>query len=414
MIKTHHLDHEKQAVIPTASNSWKWYILFLTCFVTLGGYYSFDFPSALHGQLYRHFLASNAQMTDKDFEFQFGLAYSVYSLPNTVLPWLGGIAVDKIGNKTVMILAGTLVLLGNIVQTAACYSYHLPLFLFGRFIFGLGAETLTVTVNTYLAKWFHGQELAFALSINLSACKLGGVLTAWGSPYFAQEYSVNTASLSVSLLCLASFILSLVLYVQEPWYRPPHFEHGKQLPSEKLPVHQHSPLNSYQSVHLRDDESQHDDGTLTSKASTNHRYAAITQHDKLDSSYHNTVSQHGAIEMSALVSSASVDAASTFDKEEGRSQRTQSSSTSGSVTGNGTVGGCYLNFSQSVWLVFWITFIMYGTFIPFSNISNAVIMEVYFPAGVIKGSLEYQDNEVKAAKYVPFFSFFSFFFCFIF
>jgi len=52
----------------------KWLILALACAATLGGYYSFDFPSALHNPLRRHF-----GVPGDDFEFYFSLLYSLYS-----------------------------------------------------------------------------------------------------------------------------------------------------------------------------------------------------------------------------------------------------------------------------------------------------------------------------------------------
>lgn len=348
-----------------ASHEWKWYILFLTCFITLGGYYSFDFPSALHGQLHRHFSSHDSSMTDKEFEYQFGLAYSVYSLPNIVLPWLGGVAIDRIGNGPVMIICGALIVLGNIIQTTACYTYQLPLFLLGRFIFGLGAETLTVSANTYVAKWFHGQELALALGINLSACKLGGVLTAWGSPYFARKYGVNTASFSVVTLCVISFVVSVVLYFQEPWYHPPHFEHGKEIESAKT-----------------------DGGAMTKSG-----YQSVEMVDRSEhQSHHRRMhfgDEGGAVDDDSERSCGQLN---TTYQSELYQKNAQDENQSHPLV------GCYFGFNKSVWLVFLLTFIMYGTFIPFSNISNAVLLEVYFPSDVEPGSAEYMANEVKAAQ----------------
>ena len=114
--------------------------------VTFGGYYSFDFPSVLHNQLYRHFHAADSSLTLSDYELSFSLLFSLYSFPNTVLPWIGGVLSDKIGNNTVMFVMATLVLIGNLCQTYAILTYNMPFLLFGRFVFGLGAETLQVRI----------------------------------------------------------------------------------------------------------------------------------------------------------------------------------------------------------------------------------------------------------------------------
>jgi MFS family permease len=136
---------------------WKWYILGLASLITFGGYYSFDFPSVTHNQLFRHFTSKyhhlssdHFEQTAKDFEFKFNLLFSLYSMPNTFLPFVGGIAIDKIGNNKVIIVTSSLVLFGNLVQTYGCFTVNMTSFLIGRFIFGLGGEVLQVSFISYL------------------------------------------------------------------------------------------------------------------------------------------------------------------------------------------------------------------------------------------------------------------------
>jgi MFS family permease len=43
----------------------------------------------------------------------------------------------------------------------------------GRLIFGLGAESLIVSITAAIAKWFRGKELSFAFGINLTIARLG-------------------------------------------------------------------------------------------------------------------------------------------------------------------------------------------------------------------------------------------------
>ncbi|RYG59000.1 MFS transporter [archaeon] len=133
----------------------KWYILFLACMVTFGGYYSFDYPSVLHNQLRRHF-----GFEASEFELSFSLLYSLYSMPNVILPAFGGVLSDLWGNDQVMMVCATLVLLGNILLMVATLTTSWLTMELGRFVFGLGAETLQVCANTTIAKWFDGQEVS--------------------------------------------------------------------------------------------------------------------------------------------------------------------------------------------------------------------------------------------------------------
>jgi MFS family permease len=55
----------------------------------------------------------------------------------------------------------------------------------GRFIFGMGAESLIVSVTAALAMWFRGKELSFAFGVNLMIAR-GGTWLAQNSPSWAS------------------------------------------------------------------------------------------------------------------------------------------------------------------------------------------------------------------------------------
>lgn len=63
-------------------------MLVLACFLLFGSYYCYDNPQALRSSMLRKY---NIGGTD------FSLMYTVYSLPNIVLPFFGGIFIDRIG-----------------------------------------------------------------------------------------------------------------------------------------------------------------------------------------------------------------------------------------------------------------------------------------------------------------------------
>src|SRR3990167_4637376 len=66
----------------------KIFILIGACFITFGSYYCYDIVGALSTTLINPFYGiSNTQEA---------LLYSVYSLPNTVLPFFGGMLVDRV------------------------------------------------------------------------------------------------------------------------------------------------------------------------------------------------------------------------------------------------------------------------------------------------------------------------------
>lgn len=305
----------------------KWFILFLACTVTFGGYYSFDFPSVLHNQLRRHF-----GFDKDDFEFHFSLLYSLYSMPNMILPAFGGILCDVLGNDRVMLGCAALVLLGNVLLLIACVRVDFVILEVGRFVFGLGAETLQVCANTIIAKYFVGAQLAFALGINLSVCKLGGVLTDWVSPYIADSLGIDVAAGVVTGLCTLCFGMTVLLVY--------HDSHGSLI--ELMHPYSAKKHSDYQRIPGSD---QADGGVIE-------------------------MEEAGATS-SGKVEEITEDDAGTF---------------------------AWGNFGLSCWLLFVVTFIMYGIFVPFNNISNGVLLEVFFQADAASEAALRRD-EVYAARY---------------
>lgn len=71
-------------------------------------------------------------------EAQFNLLYAVYSFPNVVIPILGGILIDKIGARVVLILTAGLCVIGQLVFSYGGFFNSFAIMLVSRVIFGLG------------------------------------------------------------------------------------------------------------------------------------------------------------------------------------------------------------------------------------------------------------------------------------
>mmetsp|Transcript_32062 Transcript_32062/g.42511 ORF Transcript_32062/g.42511 Transcript_32062/m.42511 type:complete len:81 (-) Transcript_32062:1146-1388(-) len=70
--------------------------------------------------------------------------FSIYSFPNMILPLLGGIFIDKIGIRLGLILFTVVLTAGQLVFAIGGYQASYPMMMLGRFIFGLGGESMTV------------------------------------------------------------------------------------------------------------------------------------------------------------------------------------------------------------------------------------------------------------------------------
>eukprot|EP00008_Paramoeba_atlantica_P009366 CAMPEP_0201489330 /NCGR_PEP_ID=MMETSP0151_2-20130828/22109_1 /ASSEMBLY_ACC=CAM_ASM_000257 /TAXON_ID=200890 /ORGANISM="Paramoeba atlantica, Strain 621/1 / CCAP 1560/9" /LENGTH=507 /DNA_ID=CAMNT_0047874885 /DNA_START=44 /DNA_END=1567 /DNA_ORIENTATION=+ len=159
-----------------------WCILFCVCFITFGSYWCFDTPGAIYKQL-RLWFGPDWYDIQKNL-----LLYSVYSYPNVILAFCGGFIIDKItGVRLGAILFCSLVLTGETVFALAVQLRTYWLAVLGRFIFGLGGESLTVAQNTFCARWAPEGLLALWFGIVVSCSRIGSSINFIVTPLLAQK-----------------------------------------------------------------------------------------------------------------------------------------------------------------------------------------------------------------------------------
>ncbi len=141
----------------------RWWVLVLMGWVIFGAYYAYDAVSPIADFIMRDMGLSRAQ---------YGLLFSFYYLPNFVMVLVGGILLDRIGIRKAGGLFVSLCALG-VLLTAAASGRSFPVMLAGRLVYGLGSESLIITQNKILSKWFRGKELALAFGLNLTVARLG-------------------------------------------------------------------------------------------------------------------------------------------------------------------------------------------------------------------------------------------------
>jgi fucose permease len=101
------------------------------------------------------------------------------------MPFFGGVFIDRLGMSLGIVIFSSLLLIGQIIQWQATVHSDYAFFIVGRIIFGLGGENMCITMNAFIAKWFLGTELSFALGISVASANLGSVLTALTQPRLA-------------------------------------------------------------------------------------------------------------------------------------------------------------------------------------------------------------------------------------
>ena len=85
----------------------------MACFFLVGSCFCYDSPGALETQLESQFHMNSAS---------YSLLYTVYSIPNMILPIIGGIFLDRIGIRVGLILFSCILTLGQFVYMLGGYS----------------------------------------------------------------------------------------------------------------------------------------------------------------------------------------------------------------------------------------------------------------------------------------------------
>jgi MFS family permease len=134
------------------------------CLLSFGSYFCYDNPAALQDNFKKDLKISTATFT---------AFYSWYSWPNVVLCFLGGYLIDRVlGIRFGAIFFSCLVFTGQLVFGFGALWNKIWLMDAGRFIFGIGGESLAVAQNTYAVAWFFGKELNLVFGLQLSIARL--------------------------------------------------------------------------------------------------------------------------------------------------------------------------------------------------------------------------------------------------
>jgi MFS family permease len=187
---------------------WRWIILLLNCCVLLGPYAAYDNPGATESALRTH-MQDKGLSPESTFDTSYSLLYSVYAIPNTVLPIIGGLLTDRVSPTAMLIVLSATQLLGQLLFAAGASTSSWYLMLAGRATFGIGGEVLTVANNWLAARWFSKRETATALAVIVGFGRACSVFNDGVSPLFtdvaaAYWFSGGLCALStVGAVCLA-------------------------------------------------------------------------------------------------------------------------------------------------------------------------------------------------------------------
>jgi MFS family permease len=188
-------------------------ILALLSVGLFGSYYVYDIPAATEAQMAQTW-STNA--TSTQFNTNFNLLYSVYSWPNVILPFFGGYFADLLGVRLMGVVFTGLIALGQLITAVGSSIEDLNtawyVMWIGRTIFGFGGESLSVVQSAFIAQYFQGKELAFALGLTLAFARVGSVVNNIASYTIAGSYSLYAAYFVGFLVTFISLIFMIVAF----------------------------------------------------------------------------------------------------------------------------------------------------------------------------------------------------------
>ena len=152
-------------------------------------------------------------------ELEYQLLYALYSFPNIILPLFGGFLIDRLGKRQGIILFAFIITVGQFLFAVSTHAVRASegfgkfLMIFSRLIFGLGGENLSVVESAFVATWFKGKELSFALGVDLCVSRLFSAVNDATQPLF---YDIGGYKLSLGfwigfILCLLSLGCAVII-----------------------------------------------------------------------------------------------------------------------------------------------------------------------------------------------------------
>jgi MFS family permease len=174
----------------------RWLVLVALSLPSFASAYLYDCVGPLAKLLSAQLGYSNADI---------GLLQAVCSLPNLVMVLIGGIIIDRIGERRSLAIFAWLCLAGAVVTAL---SPRLGVMVSGRLLYGLGSGSLGVAINTGIAKWFRGQKLSFAFGVMLTISRLGSLASqtspAWAHAAYRWWRGPLLMALLAGVLCVAA------------------------------------------------------------------------------------------------------------------------------------------------------------------------------------------------------------------
>lgn len=189
----------------------KYSIILISTLLSLGKNYCYNIPQALETQ----FLKGDFELTNIEFD----LFYSIFSFPNIILPFFGGIFIDKLGNRIALMLFSSFIICGQFLFLMGTSLLNYPLLVLGRLFFGLGSEILQIAQTTIVVKWVDEKEVGFVIALQTAVSKIGGLVNSPVTPKLYDDSNGFFLPVFVGLMvCAISYLAAFFVCLFDKRY----------------------------------------------------------------------------------------------------------------------------------------------------------------------------------------------------
>ena len=138
-----------------------------------------------------------------------GVLIGLYFAPGVALALPGGAIGQKFGDKTTVLGALLLMLIGSLAMAmATSWSVQIA----GRLVAGAGGVVLSVQLTKMLTDWFAGREIATAMAILVNSWPAGIAVSLLTLPVIGTRWGVGAVYLAVAAFVVCGFALIALLY----------------------------------------------------------------------------------------------------------------------------------------------------------------------------------------------------------
>ena len=142
-----------------------------------------------------------------------GLLIGLYFSPGIALSLPGGAIGQKLGDKSAVLCALVLMLIGQIAMLLSDFwSWQIA----GRLIAGAGGVLLNVQMTKMVTDWFAGREIATAMAVFVNSWPAGVALSLLTLPAIGIGQGIVAVYLTVAVLIVLGIILLMAGYQRPP------------------------------------------------------------------------------------------------------------------------------------------------------------------------------------------------------